>query len=126
MEVVLRTIQRTGALISVALPGLPSRLELGSTPDPFHSDALGPIGHDGSRVSSMVAKALRVALGHTKTRGVCVKVREETLRQINEPVQVWVMLIRRKGRPAVYLKGMFERAGVVILLSVHESDREVC
>jgi hypothetical protein len=125
LEVVLKTALRSGALISVAIPGLPSRLEPGSTPDPFHSDELLPIGHDGARISSVVVKALQIALGHAKRKAVSVTVREETLRQIKEPVQVWVMLVSRRGRPPVYLKGMFERAGIVILLSVHESDREV-
>jgi len=126
LELVLQVARVPGALITVALPGVPSRLQPGSTPDPFHSDEHSSIGFERARIASVVCKSIELALQLRSHRLVRVLAcREETVLRSATPLQAWVLVVQRRGRRPVYMKGLFAQHGHVALLSLHESDRSI-
>ena len=100
-------------------------LGTGSTPDPFHSDDWAPIGREHANIRAVVIKALELVLGKPNSKVSMEFAREETLQHDHSPIkrQCWVIGIKRKGRPTVYLKGLFPTiTQVVTLLSLHTSE----
>ena len=124
LELVLESLRSADGLSVFRRPDLPSRIATTTTPDPFHSDEFASIGGDHQAIANVLCKALEIALGQRKHQRVTVELREETLRQSVAPIQVWILLVRRKGRRAVYVKGLFVKSGKVHLISLHESDRD--
>jgi hypothetical protein len=123
LELVLETLRSANGLSLFRRQDLPSHIASTATPDPFHSDDFASIGGDHPAIVKLLCKAIEIALGQRKHQKVTVEVREETLRQSVTPIQVWVLLVQRKGRRPVYIKGLFVKSGRIHLISLHESDR---